>query len=63
MHGNLYYVSVQRIPEGQDYEQNLAASNGSIDGPMFGVVIAHTTKNDEPYFYAFREQKKNRRIR
>jgi hypothetical protein len=57
MHGNLFCIFVQRIPQDQDYGEYLAASNGSIDGPLFSVAIAHTTKDDEPYFYAYRDQK------
>jgi hypothetical protein len=58
MHGNLYLMYVQRIPEGYDYDEPIGASNGSIDGPLFSVAIAHTTKDGSPYFYAFRGKRR-----
>ena len=57
MHGNLYCIAVQRIPAGCDYDDYLAANNGSIDGPVFSVAVAHVTKDDEPYYVAFCQSK------
>jgi hypothetical protein len=53
--GDLYIIAIQRIPVGQNYEDPVGASNGSIDAPRFLVGVIHTVKDGDSYYYALRD--------
>jgi len=53
--GNLYKITIMRIPADQNFDDPLSAVNGYVEAPDFAVGIIHTEKDDESWFIAFSE--------
>lgn len=45
--GNLFKITITRIPEGQEFDEPLSAVNGNVDAPVFAVGIIHAFKDGE----------------
>jgi len=55
MQGNLYKLTAMRIPAGQNYDDPISAVNGNVEGEKFHVSIVHTEKDDDSYYYVFKD--------
>jgi len=56
--GNLYKISVMRIPENQDFDDPLSANNGHVEGDVFIVGMIHTQAEDgDSYYIAYSNEK------
>jgi hypothetical protein len=50
--GNLFKISILRIPQDQDFADPLSAVNGYVSGAPFCVGMTHTSKDDLSYYVA-----------